>query len=81
MYWTIFVLLYLVSCLGAWYGIRRMYLKGGNLYGYDPDGSDIAMVFLPIINTILLIMFLFGVGKEPNRNRGKSFFRINKEAK
>jgi len=46
----VFIILYLVSCLGARYAIKRNYIDRWSTE--NPNISDLLIVFTPVLNTI-----------------------------
>jgi len=63
------VLIYIASIIGAWYDITWNY---ENKWTHiNPDGTDVAIMFVPMVNTIFSIHYILNF--ETN-----SFFGIEK---
>ena len=81
---TFFIIVYLLSALLNYIYIRLAYSKGGILERDTPNDGDIAMTFIPVLNTVFCLLMWIGqsprveIEKEKKVENRSKFFRIKK---
>lgn len=74
--------IYIISALIFWLWLRKAHSAGGRWEAIDPDMTDVIYTFCPVINTALVISFLFKPatkkGIEKREKIGSKFFNIKK---
>jgi len=73
---TLFIVFYVVSTLGAYQTFRKNYSSGGSWEYLNPSLLDACIVFVPIVNWIICMIYLIDYLQETN---SRSFFRMDKE--
>lgn len=68
-------LFYILSFMGAYRFVHVAHNRGGRWSGLMPNGFDLFLVFAPLYNTVLAILWILGFAKEKRRNL-RDFFRI-----
>lgn len=53
----ILLLIYVLSTIGAYNIIRKVFSKGGKWESLNPEPIDLYFNFFPIVNTMLVIMY------------------------
>jgi hypothetical protein len=72
------LIVYVVSCYGSYKYIQIAHSKDGRWSNLSTDAEDVIFVFLPIVNTLNTVGYLFG---ECYRNNDKKanfneFFKV-----
>ena len=73
---TLFLVFYVVSAIVAYQTFRRNYSSGGSWEYLNPNLLDACIVFVPIVNWIICMIYLIDYLQETN---SQSFFRIDKD--
>jgi len=74
-------IIYLISFVGAYFFIKKAYSKNGKWFDLNPDFVDFLIVILPLSNTILGFMFIFGVWRKDRKKYDHNlskFFGVKK---
>jgi hypothetical protein len=75
----IIVIGYLISAFLAWKFISMSYSKKGRWSNINPTFADVWVVFCPLLNTIVSIIFLIsGTKSEEYKKDVSGFFNIKK---
>lgn len=55
-----YIIIYVISLVGVYFGIHKTYSKGGPFSNTNPSFADLIFTFIPIVNTVFFVMYLFG---------------------
>jgi len=80
----ILTFVYLLSGIGAYFLIRKKYLKSGDWENLEPNLADLMVVITPIANTIIFIILgafsiLDKIAEKPSSSLLKKFFNLKNE--
>ena len=53
---AIFIALYILSASTVWWYTSKMYSKDGGFENLEPDSTDVLITFMPLINTIMMLV-------------------------
>lgn len=70
------LIIYILCVVLAYTFFHRIYSKGGRWYGVEPEPFDLFITLMPIVNFVILIMWIIEGSRKREKSNLSWFFRI-----